>query len=881
MFVMRNMFIDMYHPERQHAARRSASWPRASCDVEIERFDLLDLEESGLSAGSEMESGSCTSAPTSEVYVRRAHPTVNLGTEPHYQPMPPRPYRCPFCAETFTKWGLCQVHLNRDPCLSRVEGVMLDQEMLHGLCRGERHLSLHDALKAGIEDMAWAQLQASPQEVQQEDSSTLLPLHIALMKMASPDLVLALLAAHPEGARAETRELEFPIHLALGWGELSDDVVLGLLHAYPDGAKRRNSWGILPLHIALRKAAHRVVPELLEAFPEAANDEDSAGYWPLHHALWRNSPPSVTLLLVQVCPKAAQRIGADGNLPLHYALDRSQSAEVILELIKAFPEGPSAVGNSCSSQLLRACLPLHIAVHHCLSPQVVEALLEAHPGGAVAAIGEGRWEGSTALHVALHQSSEDGHGSCHPDVLAILLNHKANPLAEDRQGRTPLEMLQACTLAKGEKPGQAVVAMLRASAAELDLCSSFASKATWFSACLRLLQKPELERRRQRPVVATVLRGQVLEGLCAALQGKHHTALLGGLAVSIGGESAEGDGVVREVLSLLAHELCDGDMGLFQEDSAGGGLHPASRSGVQPDHLEYFDLVGKLIGVALSSGTVLPARFSTPLLKGLLGQRLEVDDLRHVDGMLHRNSVEHLRTLPESELRDLAIPFSYDEDFFGCVKSVQLLPCGGAVQCVDSYQTLDIYLRLVSQHLMVGRVSQQIEALHRGVHGLVPEPLLCVAGEKLSAEDLCQLIAGVAEIDDAVVEDWRANTCYEGGYHASHPTVKAFWAVVQNRFSPRQRGALLRFIHGSSRAPAHGFASLRGYQGQPHPFTVQWEAAPARGAEECREAYPRPRTCFNTLRLPDYRSAEEVERRLKAVISETAAGFDEGAVAAL
>ena len=48
---------------------------------------------------------------------------------------------------------------------------------------------------------------------------------------------------------------------------------------------------------------------------------------------------------------------------------------------------------------------------------------------------------------------------------------------------------------------------------------------------------------------------------------------------------------------------------------------------------------------------------------------------------------------------------------------------------------------------------------------------------------------------------------------------------------------------------------------------------------EVRDAYPRAQSCFNTLYLPAYDSIEEVERRLRPVISENAVSFDEASVA--
>ena len=62
------------------------------------------------------------------------------------------------------------------------------------------------------------------------------------------------------------------------------------------------------------------------------------------------------------------------------------------------------------------------------------------------------------------------------------------------------------------------------------------------------------------------------------------------------------------------------------------------RSAVQLGHLAYFELIGKLIGVALSGRDHLPANFSVPLLKELITILLAVDDLRGIDSQLQSRS---------------------------------------------------------------------------------------------------------------------------------------------------------------------------------------------------------------------------------------------------
>jgi len=803
------------------------------------------------------------------------------------------------------------------------------------------HLPLHLALWWFAEpEVIIILVKACPKALQRRDRDGDLPLHYALQSPQPPEVVMALLAGYPEGASVQGREGRLPLHFALGspFSEVQPaEVILALLHAYPEGSSAETSRsfsGVLPLHHAvICGLPPEVVAALTCAYPDGASvrSPPNSGDLPLHIALCRSQVPDVIMALLRAHPEGASAAGRHGELPLHLALINGTLPEAVTTLINAYPD-------ASSTAVTTEVLPLHVAFDNAMPVEVVMALLSAYPNGASANTLDGR----LPLHVALmkrwplkvvtallevypqaasakcpssnlpvHYAIKNGallevvaallnENSCgaltansrgftplhtaanvpRTDVVQLLLDHGANPLAQDREGRTALAHF-ADSLLDREERERTVAGMLHASAGALSKDGPFTAKAAWFINCIQQLQEAEFRRQPQRrPVVTTVLRGQVLEGLCAALQGKEGAALLQRLEITIHGEGAAGDGVVREVLLLLAREVCDGDVGLFQEDSEGGGLHPSSRSGVQLDHLEYFNLIGKLIGVALGSGFHLPVHLSIPLLKILLGQNLAVDDLKDIDGVLYRNLVQRLRSLCQGELRDLCLDFTYDDEFFGSVQTVELLPCGLASRRVETHADLDIYLGLVAQHLMVGRVDRQIGSLQQGVHALIPEALLRAAGKVLSPEDLRELIEGAAEIDDAAADDWRMHTDYKGGYHAEDGTVQHFWMIVQECFSPRERGALLRFVHGSSKAPARGFAFLRGYDGEPHRFTLHKEPAPPPERQELREAYPRPQTCFNTLYLPSYIELQEVERRMRAVIQESAAGFDEGAVAA-
>ena len=88
--------------------------------------------------------------------------------------------------------------------------------------------------------------------------------------------------------------------------------------------------------------------------------------------------------------------------------------------------------------------------------------------------------------------------------------------------------------------------------------------------------------------------------------------------------------------------------------------------------------------------------------------------------------------------------------------------------------------------------------------------------------------------------------------------------------TPEERGQLLFFCPGSTRAPATGFANLMGYSGQQRRFTIECDD---RGIERP----PTAATCFNTLKLPPYASAETLAAKLRLIF--WAEGFHEGAVA--
>jgi E3 ubiquitin-protein ligase HUWE1 len=70
------------------------------------------------------------------------------------------------------------------------------------------------------------------------------------------------------------------------------------------------------------------------------------------------------------------------------------------------------------------------------------------------------------------------------------------------------------------------------------------------------------------------------------------------------------------------------------------------------------------------------------------------------------------------------------------------------------------------------------------------------------------LISGLPDID---IDEWKANTVYEG-YTLSSPQIQWFWRAVRS-FDQEERAKLLQFSTGTSKVPLEGFAELQGSNG--------------------------------------------------------------------
>ncbi len=119
--------------------------------------------------------------------------------------------------------------------------------------------------------------------------------------------------------------------------------------------------------------------------------------------------------------------------------------------------------------------------------------------------------------------------------------------------------------------------------------------------------------------------------------------------------------------------------------------------------------------------------------------------------------------------------------------------------------------------------------------------------------------------------DLQRHTRYSNGYSAQSPAVVKFWKVMRQA-SAEDRRAVVQFVTSSSRPPVLGFANL-----QP-PFTlskVKCETSlfAAIGLGKDADRLPSASTCFNTLKLPNYKASKVLRDKL-FYAAKSGAGFE-------
>ncbi|GLI64228.1 hypothetical protein VaNZ11_007426 [Volvox africanus] len=376
-----------------------------------------------------------------------------------------------------------------------------------------------------------------------------------------------------------------------------------------------------------------------------------------------------------------------------------------------------------------------------------------------------------------------------------------------------------------------------------------------------------------QPIKVTIRRGSLIEDAYAGLahKGAELKARLQVVFVNEAGMTEAGldfGGLQKELLERVVSAGLDANYGLFTS-TPDGLVYPNPAAERLDGGLALLEFMGLMFGKALYEGILLPVPFAHFFVARLQGRQPLFDDLSSLDPELHKNLLMVKRY--EGDVSDLCLTFSADTDFLGCPVHHELLPGRGDMPVTNESRLL--YCHLLADWHLNGKLGAPTAAFARGLFSLIPQASLRLFNPREFNQLLSGATAdrpgggGAAPLD---VGDMRRWTRYSGGYSADSATVKLFWRVV-SELTPDQQSALLRFATSCSRPPLGGFRYL-----QP-PLTVHKVECDAGmfaviGGRDV-DRLPSASTCYNMLKLPNYRRASTLKTKLLYSIT-SGAGFE-------
>ncbi|KAL2162218.1 hypothetical protein VTH06DRAFT_7131 [Thermothelomyces fergusii] len=287
--------------------------------------------------------------------------------------------------------------------------------------------------------------------------------------------------------------------------------------------------------------------------------------------------------------------------------------------------------------------------------------------------------------------------------------------------------------------------------------------------------------------------------------------------------------------------------------------------------LRQYEFLGRIVGKCLYEGILIDIVFAgffllkwaTSTLSAGAGDayRANINDLRELDEELYQGMLR-LKNYP-GDVRDLDLDFTVTDQVSRPGEPLRtvtrsLVPNGEAVAVTNENRPL--YISYVARHRLVVQPYAQTRAFLRGL-GMIIDPAWL---SMFNQTELQRLVGGDSSAID--VEDLRRHTVYSGAYAVGgdgggelHPTVAMFWDVMRG-LDDGERRDVLKFVTSTPRAPLLGFGQLS------PPFSI-------RDGGTDQDRLPSASTCVNLLKLPQYRSAAVLKKKLLYAVK-SGAGFD-------
>ncbi|GFR51002.1 hypothetical protein Agub_g13328, partial [Astrephomene gubernaculifera] len=367
----------------------------------------------------------------------------------------------------------------------------------------------------------------------------------------------------------------------------------------------------------------------------------------------------------------------------------------------------------------------------------------------------------------------------------------------------------------------------------------------------------------------------------------------------------DGGGLFKDFMEELMRAGMSAQYGLFAANTAHQLYPNPAAMRVVEDAPRLLAFLGRMLGKAMYEGVLLELPLAGFFLKKFRGAHCDLNDLPTLDPDLYRSLLllrEHLQQAaaaaaaaagstaaaagmgssagssaaaspaggtPEGSRHgggeaaaalDLGLTFVVADDVAAALgdpgAEVELKPGGRNIPVTAD--NVREYMHRVAHYKLNISPRPAASAFLSGFYELIPRAWVSM----FSGEELQALISGADSSLD--LGDMRAHVEYAGGYHDDHPVIHCFWEALAS-FSPEQQGKLLKFVTSCSRAPLLGFRYL-----EPR-LCIQMSGAMLDPSAPNR--LPTASTCMNLLKLPPYRTSQQMRDKLLYAIN-AAAGFD-------
>jgi len=320
-----------------------------------------------------------------------------------------------------------------------------------------------------------------------------------------------------------------------------------------------------------------------------------------------------------------------------------------------------------------------------------------------------------------------------------------------------------------------------------------------------------------------------------------------------GEEGQDAGGLLREWYVIISREIFNPMYALFKVSPGDKVTYTIyEQSQTNPNHLDYFKFVGRVIAKAIYDNKLLECYFARSFYKHILAKNVKYTDMESEDYAFYKG----LEFLMDNKVEQLGydLTFSTEISEFGVTEVRDMIPNGRDILVTEANK-MD-YIRLVCQTKMTGAIRKQLSAFLEGFYNIIPKRLISIFNE----QELELLLSGLPSID---IDDLKANTEYHK-YLATSLQIVWFWRALRS-FDQTDKAKFLQFVTGSSKVPLQGFQALEGMNGA-QKFQIHKD-------DRSTDRLPSAHTCFNQLDLPAYETYDKLRTYLLKAIQECSEGF--------